>query len=153
MPFDGLSTGSSGNGQYNRSLNVTTETVTPQSSGELSWRLNISAATTVDMSTFTNSLYSTNPASVIRLVITAGESFDVTFCGSGNYWTHDGGYSDTPPAIALDGTVPLAVVEVSLITNVAAPSVLVRQGYPATAFGSSGGVLSVIRTSTSGDCR
>ncbi|WP_455424843.1 hypothetical protein [Dryocola sp. LX212] len=139
--------------QYNRSLDVTTETVTPQSSGELSWRLNISAATSVDMSTFTNSLYSTNPASVIRLVITAGESFYVTFCGSGNYWTYDGGYSDTPPVIALDGTVPLTVVEVSLITNVAAPSVLVRQGYPATASGSSGGGLSVIRTSTSGDCR
>jgi hypothetical protein len=140
---DGLSAGSSGNVQYNRTLDVTTETVTPQSSGELSWTLNISAATTVDLSTFTNSLYSTNPASVIRLVITASDSFDITFSGSDSYWTQGGGYSDTPPVIALDGTVSLTVVEVSLITNTAAPGVLVRQAYPVNDSGSSGGVTSV----------
>jgi hypothetical protein len=141
--IDGLSAGSDGNVQYNRTLDVTADTVTPQCSGELSWALNISAATTVDLSAFINSLYNTNPASVIRLVITASEAFDVTFSGSDNYWTQDRGYSDTPPVIALDGTVPLTVVEVSIITNTAAPGVLVNQVYPATASGSSGGVTSV----------
>lgn len=140
--LDGVPASSDGNIAYNRSVDVSTATITPQCNGEQNWILNISASATVDLSTFTNPLFNTNPASALQLYIDtkdAPDAITVTFTNSDNYWLPDGSYSADAPVFILDDTQPMTRIEVTNVTVSGAPGVMVRQVYPAAATG--GGIV------------
>jgi hypothetical protein len=142
--IDGVSAGSDGIILYNRTQDVTAETVTPSFNGELSQTLNITSSTEVNVSGLANTLFNTNPAAALHLVISATDALSVTFTGSDNYWLPDGTYSTEPPTFDLDGTVSLTLLEVSLVTNSTAPGVLIRQAYPIIASGGEGGGITSV---------
>ncbi|WP_370611831.1 prophage tail fiber N-terminal domain-containing protein [Klebsiella aerogenes] len=129
--IDGVSAGGDGKIEYNRTANITAETYKPNFNGELSWTLNISASVEIDLSSLVNTLFNTNPAAMLRLVITASEAASITFIGSDNYWLADGSYGTEPPEFSLDTSQSLMIIEVTNITNMAAPGVYIRQVYPA----------------------
>lgn len=136
--IDGLAaSSSSGNLVYNTTQDVTTDTITPQFSGEASKTFNISSSTTVDLTLFTNLLFNTNPAAIIRLAVNPIDTATITFTNSDNYWLPDGTYSTDAPVFDLDSTQPLTVIEVTNVTVAGAPGVLVRQVYPVAATGGS----------------
>ncbi|WP_234262241.1 prophage tail fiber N-terminal domain-containing protein [Klebsiella aerogenes] len=141
--INGVSADSKGNIAYNRSLDVSTTTITPQCNGEQNWILNISSSVTVDLSIFTNPLYNTNPAAAIKLYIDTSTSgaITVTFTNSDNYWLPDGTYSTEAPVLSLDSTQPMTRIEVTNVTVASAPGVMVRQVYPVASSG--GGVQTV----------
>lgn len=128
---DGVSAGSNGRIEYNRVASVSTTPFKPNFNGELSWTLNINASTEIDLSMLTNTLFNTNPAATLRLVITASEAVNITFTGSDNYWLADGSYGAEPPVFNLDASQPMTIVEVINLTNTAAPGVRIQQTYPA----------------------
>lgn len=127
--IDGLVAGVDGNVEYNKTLTPSDGKASPQCNGELSWTVNIDSATTVNLARFTNLSYNTNPAAVIRLVITAADAFDVTFTGSPTYWAGTGS-TDVPPVYSVDETQPLTIIEVSLAAD---GGVVVQQAYPVSA--------------------
>ncbi|MGV0243322.1 hypothetical protein ACVEIO_024375 (plasmid) [Klebsiella aerogenes] len=136
--IDGVSVGSDGKIEYNRITNVSAETFKPNFNGDLSWTLNISTSTEIDLSSMVDTSFNTNPAAVLRLVISAREVVTITFTGSDNYWLPEENYSAEPPLIAVGGTIPFIVVEVTLIINTTASGVFIQQVYPSVTSESSG---------------
>ncbi len=134
---DGVSASSEGRIEYNRIATVNTTPFKPNFNGELSWTLNISASTEIDLSAFTNTLFNTNPAAVLRLVITASQAVNITFTGSNNYWQADGSYGAEPPVFNLDSGQPMTIIEAINVSSSAAPGVRIQQTYPVSSTGSS----------------
>ncbi|HBW3346570.1 prophage tail fiber N-terminal domain-containing protein [Klebsiella pneumoniae] len=125
---DGVS-GSNGNVSYNRVSTVTDTQYTVPVSGELSWTLNISTSTKIDISAFMSDS-NPNPASVVRLVISASQALSVTLTGADNYWLEDGTSSSVAPVYNIDASQPLTLIEISRVPNSSAPGAMVRQIYP-----------------------
>ena len=128
----------------------------PNFNGELSWTPNIDSSTEIDLSMLTNTLFNTNPAAMLRLVITASEAVTITFTGSDNYWLADGSYGVEPPVFNLDASQPLTIIEAINITSAAAPGVLIQQMYPAAESGGNTPAetfsLTVVKSGESLDC-
>ncbi|VAP72424.1 Prophage tail fibre N-terminal [Klebsiella pneumoniae] len=125
---DGLS-GSNGNLSYNRVVTVTDTLYTVPVAGELSWTLNIAASTKIDISAIMSDS-NPNPASVVRLVISASNALSVALTGADNYWLEDGTSSSVAPVYNIDVSQPMTIIEISRVSNSAAPGALVRQIYP-----------------------
>ncbi|MGR7890392.1 prophage tail fiber N-terminal domain-containing protein [Klebsiella aerogenes] len=122
-------TSAGGNLLYNRVDDVPGGTYTLQSTGELSWTLNVSGTCTIDIATLMSDT-NANPAAVVRLVIVAVKSLTVSLTGASAWWQQDSGHTPTAPTFTVDATQPLTIIEVSRITNATEPGALVRQVYP-----------------------
>lgn len=62
----------------------------------------------------------------------------MTFMDSNNYLFPGGDYSAEPPVIAVGGTILFIVMEVTLLTKIAAHGSSIRQTYPTVASESTG---------------
>lgn len=138
--IDGVSA-TNGSIAYNRILDITTDTIKPQSGGELTWTYNITESVTVDLIVFANPLFNTNPAAVIRLVVCPVDTATITFTNSDNYWLADGTYSTDAPVFELDSTQPLTIIELTNVTVASIPGVMVRQVYPSVSSDGSNDVI------------
>lgn len=94
--IDGLGSDENGDMVCNMSVDVSEAVVEPSLAGAASMTLNISSSVTVDLTAFVNPLYNTNPAAILRLVISAGDAIVITFTCSaakfsglfcGQFWT------------------------------------------------------------------